>query len=1360
MQNKNSSIFYKPLIAIGTLSALVCQTAFAEDVYIHQVAGQVKQSATLTIKGKGFGERNRNGAGNTYPYRYEDAESSVIDNAQLMNSWGSLSQDNNRPGSQFNVLHERGVAKTYNPITTRYGDSRTHSVRYSLSVDVKDQSQVHQYFASAWVRLSDNFANISGNNHNSASLISFQPDRSSVTTRVGGGSIGVAAAKNPAEITIGTSSGELTHYHGSIYDKLTPGAWHRVDAWTSVNNQSTGFVDEVKFWVDGELVASRQQAGFGQSQFPQMQGVHFVSYIKNLNGVDLNGAEQSWSLQTDDHYVDFTPARIELGNAPTFSQSTHREIQLPIDWGNNEIELALNKGAFGAEDDLYLYVVNNDGSVNEQGYPLVSDDTGTSEPDLDFSQININFQSANAAIPLDYLADTGEVFAQRQSGYRYGWTSNITASGRDRNAQGAKDQRYDTLLHMLLESKGFDADWEIELPNGHYQVRLVAGDPQYTGDEQAIDAEGIPFVMGKPNRYHSVENTAVIEVLDGRLTLSTNPDANIITNKPMFIEITQVTGEPDQTPPSPSYALDFIEDDGQIFLSWQNPLFDYSGSLVVISTQPIVEAPQSGIDYANASSIGHARVHTAKENVQTIITDLVNDQIYYVKIYSFDANFNYALSEQLIVKPKATTSIEQERARSLLAVESIGKGNEPDVVYNIHNRFAKTFFGAQAESEVYKLFGDTLVINPKSEWHYVSERSATVAWQTNLPAYSHIEYGKDTTYGLTTAQGERQFYTHNHYLKNLDAQTTYHYRLVSKDERGNVIYSPDRELTTKQYAGKVIRIPDDIPGGAPYYLEDNDTTYVLTQDVTAESGAFRIRGENVVFDLGGHTITHATKLHDAYNKSDMNNNGMAIWRLNYPISAGYLTIVNGTIAQGDAANIGGNYGGYNAIITQEHDKLEVAGITFDYHTAQTYAMYMSFSKNYAYSADYNIHHNVFKDRGWHIVNRHGRTGGRSLLFTGEVPKTGNDFKLHNNLVKRTRQNAFMGATSVLDNEIYVDSWSTNSFAIQPYSMPGQDAGTIRNNKIFLTGYHAIGASWAHENLDVSNNFIHMEGVNTGKNRWWESFGDQNSLNGLRITNYGAGGQVRNDLTYSNNTIVGTARHGSIMRGTEFFSDYSIHNTVLENSTIRLIAEDEGTIRVAPVVTHGTSNLGHQPTTYRHSTLSSNLINVSFGDRYGRGYNHLFDHVHFEKLGDEKDYHTFVFDGGFSRDGHIIRDATFTGGAAWDDVHWTRTGNLSAYSVQWTLSVTAPADATVSIVDVNGVEVFNGVSNGVDVITTPLTQATIRPVEWSPEATGGGVRQLDSHQKIWATPHQVTVTDSAGTISQQSVNMTEVKALSF
>jgi hypothetical protein len=153
------------------------------------------------------------------------------------------------------------------------------------------------------------------------------------------------------------------------------------------------------------------------------------------------------------------------------------------------------------------------------------------------TSIKINFQKANVPVPEGYLPDTGKRFGDRGNGQQYGWNAN-NFTGRDRDSGNSPDQRYDTFIHLQKPNVcGGSCTWEIALPNGTYQVRVVAGDATAIDSVFRLNVEGVLVIDGTPTRSQRwLDNTATVTVSDGRLTLSNASGAQ--NNKVNFIEIT------------------------------------------------------------------------------------------------------------------------------------------------------------------------------------------------------------------------------------------------------------------------------------------------------------------------------------------------------------------------------------------------------------------------------------------------------------------------------------------------------------------------------------------------------------------------------------------------------------------------------------------------------------------------------------------------------------------------------------------------------------------------------------------------------------------------------------------------------
>ncbi len=694
-------------------------------------------------------------------------------------------------------------------------------------------------------------------------------------------------------------------------------------------------------------------------------------------------------------------------------------------------------------------------------------------------------------------------------------------------------------------------------------------------------------------------------------------------------------------------------------------------------------------------------------------------------------------------------------------------GAPPEDLYELFNKFCLTHFGAGADPLVYGTFGDTLSVTGDSEWSYVSERSAAICWCTNLPAKGYVEYGKTTAYGHQSDLPERYFYTHIHYLKNLKAQSGYHYRLVAIDEKGRKLISGDRIIQTKTIPG-AIHIPGDM-GNPPYNLDKPNAVYVVTKDIVAPRNAFNITADHVTLDLGGHTVIHANELIPDLDYEVAEKSGSGIRMLTGKSQTG-LRILNGTLRQGEAENnsqytpakrmvhpgedrlkiLGHNMArGLNSIELYNGADVEIAGVTAEYRLSQTWCMRFTGA-----SGKYDIHHNICLDKGTLMFSRHGNGECRSIGFRGaegrDIAHLPNDFAVHHNLIKRTRQNGINTARKIFDNEIYVDSWVVNSFAISPH----HEGGRVHDNKIFLTGYYGCGILWSTRDFEAWHNFIHMESIVTmihkpdSGRRLIETWGEQDVLAGFRLTNYDKGGQERENMSYHDNVILGRCRWGAEMRGTEFYSDSSVRNLECNNNIIKIEAQDTLTHKAACVDAQGAYNdrTRHLPVYYRDDSLVSNLCNVRFGDDYGQGSNHQFIACKIVRTGHNSNYHTFLFDGHSSVFNHGFLDCQFLGGAAYDDVYWSDTQSLSNYHVSWTLRVETAPGASVIIRDKNGKIAGEGRVDTSGVFSRPLVQSVIRPVEWKAGRPEIDVTQKTEHQEETFSPYTVTVTGNGKTKS--------------
>ena len=693
-------------------------------------------------------------------------------------------------------------------------------------------------------------------------------------------------------------------------------------------------------------------------------------------------------------------------------------------------------------------------------------------------------------------------------------------------------------------------------------------------------------------------------------------------------------------------------------------------------------------------------------------------------------NSKYTFLLAILIQTISINSFGQETLERIQAREELSQitiSTNPDTVEVVFDRFCNLHYGAEMDSLIYDKFGYNLQEVPQSFWMHSSEESASIAWETNLPAKTYIEYGLTDSYGFQSDTSSRYYYNHLHQLKDLQTNSTYHYRMVSEDERGNIINSTSASFTTASIDG-VVYIPGNM-GAPPYILDQAKTTYLLTQNIIADSTAIVINADSIILDLGGYTITNGnsdlTRIYDSSYKYF----AASIYSKNMH----GLTIVNGEMQNGtNTTNTGTDYSlGFNLVFLKSGGGVEIAGIKANYHYSQTHGIVIVDR-----GGDCHIHHNLFNDKGTQITNRHG-SGVRPIYFSSVDSHVPNGHILEYNLIKRARQNGIGTAMIIRENEVYIDSWSTNSFALQP----NHKNALVKNNKIFVTGYNAYGSGWSSNDFVFEDNLIHMEsivtmtGPSTGY-RYFETWGDIDCIAGVRITNYDQGGQIRNNLLYQNNLIIGNCRGGAEMKAVQLMSDETNTNVRFENNIVKVMVTDSNANnRASCVITHsafGTKT--PQALNYRNSTFISNFTHVKFGDSYAIGYNHHFFNCQFIKKDNHPDYHTFVFAGNKYPWDHRFIDCDFIDGAQYNDVYWKETRAASDYSIGNTICINGDPGTIVTIRDVNYKVVSSKTIPDNGEIHDTLLYSTIRPTNWSPGRIGNNVSEKYNHQEKMHNPY--------------------------
>jgi N-acetylneuraminic acid mutarotase len=182
---------------------------------------------------------------------------------------------------------------------------------------------------------------------------------------------------------------------------------------------------------------------------------------------------------------------------------------------------------------------------------------GLPAPPPTFETRRINFQPAAAAIPAGFDPDTGGAFGDQPSGDRYGWLRRVddapvdaSTATRDRDAGVA--QEIDTLQHLQRGdccTGGFTDEiyWEMEVPNGDYDVTVASGDPSHDDSTHVLNVEGV-LTLGPEVQSGAIPliATRTVTVADGRLSIDADGGTN---TKIHWVEITDPGAPPPPPPP-------------------------------------------------------------------------------------------------------------------------------------------------------------------------------------------------------------------------------------------------------------------------------------------------------------------------------------------------------------------------------------------------------------------------------------------------------------------------------------------------------------------------------------------------------------------------------------------------------------------------------------------------------------------------------------------------------------------------------------------------------------------------------------------------------------------------------------------
>ncbi|MCH8528493.1 MAG: DUF2341 domain-containing protein [Kiritimatiellae bacterium] len=244
------------------------------------------------------------------------------------------------------------------------------------------------------------------------------------------------------------------------------------------------------------------------------------------------------------------------------------------------------------------------------GQTLVSDPVTVSVGEGDTVWRRINFQDDTLPPPPGWLADTGALYGERGNGETYGW---LETPGQARQ-RFHLDPPAPNFMHDGLIVMG-NASWAIEVPNGLYRVRIVAGDPLFPDGQQSFSVNGA-FVFNTATHEDHIyaDGFVTVPVWEGQLLIESNAYAD--SPKINFIEIDRIH----QTITDTEAVITATPESGLLPLE-----VDFSTHRSWIKTGETIQSASWDFGDGSASATGENAAHTFTDPGDFTVTLTLTD---------------------------------------------------------------------------------------------------------------------------------------------------------------------------------------------------------------------------------------------------------------------------------------------------------------------------------------------------------------------------------------------------------------------------------------------------------------------------------------------------------------------------------------------------------------------------------------------------------------------------------------------------------------------------------------------------------------------------------------------------------------
>ena len=320
------------------------------------VNGTVANNQTITITGAAFGTKAA-----AAPLIWEDFSDGALDPNLV----------NHGPGpATINATNLRHSFSTKNV----RADYKTAGAYFGF-----DNTTAPKWFVQYWFKLASNWhwgtSTFDGGDDGLANVKFFRmfPTGSRTYANAGYSTHGFSGGDTLRFVENG-----VQFYTGVNAQSLfTLNVWHCVQVEYAENTAAGAANGTMRLWVDGVLRDSTttldtNPVGDGPAVDKRP---YIIGFYDSWSPSDA--AVPNMYAYYSDIYVDRALSRVEIGNAPTYAASTHREMLIPTAWSAGSISAKVTQGTFTTGQTAYVYVADATGRVNAAGFRVTIGGTAT-----------------------------------------------------------------------------------------------------------------------------------------------------------------------------------------------------------------------------------------------------------------------------------------------------------------------------------------------------------------------------------------------------------------------------------------------------------------------------------------------------------------------------------------------------------------------------------------------------------------------------------------------------------------------------------------------------------------------------------------------------------------------------------------------------------------------------------------------------------------------------------------------------------------------------------------------------------------------------------------------------------------------